>query len=183
MDNVLPTRRFVEPSVVTSHFLLREGDVVADFGAGSGFFVEILSRAVGPQGVVHALEIQKELVEKIGDIARQKGLANVNPKWCDIESLNGTGLPDESLDVAIMVNTLFQFEDKPTGLREVERTLHAGGKFILIDWSESFGGIGPQIDQVLNKNDARALAEGVGFTFEREFDAGDHHYGLAFRKG
>lgn len=178
-----PLGRFVQPEVVSTHFHFREGDVVADFGAGSGFFLEILSKTVGPQGKVYALEIQKELVDKLSDVARQKGLGNVEPKWCDIEADNGVTIPEESLDGAMMVNTFFQFEDKHAGLREVYRTLRSGGKFILIDWTESFGGLGPQPAQVVNELDARAYVESVGFTFDRSFDAGDHHYGLAFRKG
>lgn len=175
--------RFVEPNVVVSHFHFREGDVVADYGAGGGFFVEVLSKVVGPSGRVVAIEIQKELVEKLGDMARRKGLMNVDPKWADIEEVGGVPIQDGALDGAIMVNTLFQFEDKATALREVFRTLRAGGKLMLIDWTDSFGGLGPKFDQVVTVLDAQAHAEAVGFVFERSFDAGDHHYGLAFRKG
>ncbi len=174
--------KFVEPNVVVSHFHFREGDVVADFGAGSGFFVEVLSKVVGSSGRVVAIEIQKELVEKLGDMARRKGLVNVDPKWADIEADGCVPLQDGSLDGAVMVNTLFQFEDKGTALRELCRTLRTGGKFILIDWSESFGGLGPHIDQVVSAADATAHVEAAGFVFERSFPAGDHHYGLAFRK-
>lgn len=174
--------RFVEPNVVVSHFHLREGDVVADFGAGAGFFAEVLSKVVGPSGRVIAIEIQKELVDKLGDLARRKGLMNVDPKWADIEEPGGVPLKDGSLDAAIMVNTLFQFENKPGALSEVYRTLRQGGKFILIDWTDSFGGLGPQFDQVVNEMDAKAYVEAAGFTFERSFPAADHHYGLAFRK-
>lgn len=174
--------RFVEPHIVASHFHLREGDVVADFGAGAGFFVEILSKVVGRSGRVIAIEIQKELVDKLGDLARRKGLMNVDPKWADIEAENGVPIKDGTLDAAIMVNTLFQFEDRGTALREVYRTLRTGGKFILIDWTDSFGGLGPKFDQIVNQMDAQAHAESAGFAFERSFDAGDHHYGLAFRK-
>jgi ubiquinone/menaquinone biosynthesis C-methylase UbiE len=174
--------RFVQPDVVSTHFHFREGDTVADFGAGGGFYVEILSKIVGQSGKLYALEIQKELVEKISDVVRKKGLGNVEPKWCDIEADGGVTIPDNTLDGAIMVNTFFQFEDKHAGLREVFRTLRSGGKFILIDWSESFSGLGPQPDQIVSEADAKAYVESVGFTFERSFDSGDHHYGLAFRK-
>jgi hypothetical protein len=81
-----------------------------------------------------------------------------------------------------MVNVLFQLEDKATALLEVARTLRSGGKFFLVDWTDSFGGLGPHPDQVLARDAARALVEGSGFVYERTFDAGDHHYGLAFRR-
>lgn len=181
-ESALPVKRFVLPQVVATHFHIREGDIVADLGAGAGFFVEVLAGLVGSSGRVYACEIQKELVEKIGMLVRTKGLFAVDPLWCDIESPNGVKIADEALDVAIMVNTLFQLEEKEIGLQEAHRILRSGGKFFLIDWSESFGGLGPHVDQVISEDAARALAEQNGFVFERSFDAGDHHYGLAFRK-
>ena len=72
-------------------------------------------------------------------------------------------------------------EDKDTALEEAKRIVRPGGKLMLVDWSESFGGLGPQPDQVIVAKDARELCEKHGFTHERDFDAGDHHYGLAFR--
>lgn len=174
-------KRFVVPKLVATHFHLREGDVVADFGAGSGYFTEILSELVGKEGVVHACEIQKNLIEAVGDLARRKNLENVDIHWCDLEEPNGSKLGAGSLDAAILVNTLFQLEDKDTALEEIRRTLRRGGKFFVIDWSESFGGLGPQQSEVVTKEDAKMIVEKHGLTLEREFDAGDHHYGLAFR--
>jgi ubiquinone/menaquinone biosynthesis C-methylase UbiE len=183
MSSQLPVQgRFIEPTVVASHFLLHPGDTVADFGAGAGVFVEILARVVGPSGRVIACEIQKELVEKIGDMARKKGLLQIDPKWSDLESETGIPIPDGTLDAGILVNTLFQLENKGGALREIHRCVRTGGKFFVIDWSDSFGGLGPQYDQVVSQRDAQAYVEAAGFVFERSFDAGDHHYGLAFRK-
>ena len=67
-------------------------------------------------------------------------------------------------------------------IREMTRALRSGGKLLIVDWSESWGGIGPQINQVLSEADTRDLIESEGLVFERSFDAGEHHYGLAFRK-
>jgi len=178
----LPLGRFVNPETVVSHFHIREGDVVADFGAGSGFYVEALARLVGQTGKVYACEIQRELVEKIGVLIRSKGLFAVDPLWCDMEKEGGVKIADGTVDVALMINTLFQVEHKKNALSEVSRTLRSGGKFFLVDWSESFGGLGPQPNDVVTRAEAQALVESVGFVYERAFDAGDHHYGLAFRK-
>ena len=180
--STLGIKRFVDPQTVVSHFHLREGDSVADFGAGSGFYVEILARKVGNQGKVYACEIQKELVNKIGTLARQKGLSAIHPLWCDIEQEKGVKIGDAMLDVGLMINTLFQLEHKQTALSEVSRTMRSGGKFFLVDWTDSFGGLGPKQSDVIASADAQALVETHGFVFERSFDAGDHHYGLAFRK-
>jgi ubiquinone/menaquinone biosynthesis C-methylase UbiE len=175
-------QRFVDPEAVVSHFHLREGDVVADFGAGSGYYTELLARKVGHSGKVYACEIQKELVEKIGTLARQKGLGVVHPIWCDLEQPRGVKIPDSTLDCGLMINTLFQIQDKETAIAEVARTIRTGGKFFLIDWTDSFGGLGPQPTDVLLPQEAQAMIVQHGFEYERTFDAGDHHYGIAFRK-
>lgn len=182
MSTPLTTGRFVVPSVVSTHFHLREGDKVADYGAGSGFFTEVLARLVGPSGRVYACEIQKELVEKIGMLVRSKGLNNVDPLWCDLEEPNGIKIGDNELDVAVVVNTFFQFDEKSDAAKEMARTLRSGGKMFVVDWSESFGGLGPQSSQVVTQDQARTYFETAGLVYERSFDAGDHHYGLAFRK-
>lgn len=174
--------RFVVPEKVASHFLLKEGDLVADFGAGSGFYLKILSKAVGDTGRVYACEIQKGLVEKLGDLARLQGLSNVHPIWCDLEELNGIKIADNELDAAILVNTLFLIEEKEKAVKEMGRTLRSGGKFFVIDWTESFAGMGPQSQSVITAREATMLCESSGFVLEREFPAGDHHYGLGFRK-
>ena len=173
--------RFVIPDVVASQFHLREGDTVADFGAGSGYFVKVLGQTVGPEGLVYACEIQKSLVEKIGEHARTLGLENVRPLWCDLEEPGGSKVPDGVLDAGIVVNTLFQLEDRETAVLEMRRTLRTGGKLLVIDWTEGAAGMGPQPDRLVSADDCKALFESHGFVFERDFPAGEHHYGLAFR--
>jgi ubiquinone/menaquinone biosynthesis C-methylase UbiE len=181
MNFTLPGQ-FVVPEVVTTQFHLKEGDKVADLGAGSGFFLKPLSTAVGPSGTVYACEIQKALVEKLGDIARLQGIGNVVTLWCDLEEMGGIKLPNDTLDAAILVNTLFQFGLKEVALDEIRRVLRPGGVLHIIDWSESFGGIGPQPKDVITKETAITLCEARRFAFEREFPAGEHHYGFTVRK-
>ncbi|MBP9836710.1 MAG: class I SAM-dependent methyltransferase [Candidatus Pacebacteria bacterium] len=181
MNFVLPGR-FVVPEVVSTHFHIKEGDMVADFGAGSGFFLKILSRSVGSSGRVYACEIQKHLVEKVGEFIRLNNLSNVHPLWCDLEEVNGIKLKDNSLDAGLLVNTLFQFEKKEEAIKEIRRTLRPGGVLHVIDWSESFGGLGPRPQDVITKDKAINLFESLEFMLEREYPAGDHHYGFTVRK-
>jgi ubiquinone/menaquinone biosynthesis C-methylase UbiE len=176
------TGKFVDPAVLATHFHVLEGDVIADFGAGSGNFLKLLSTAAGPSGRVYALEIQKALVEKIGILIREEHLMNVQPIWCDLEVEGGTKLQSEIVDVGILMNTLFQFENKEAALKEVSRVIRRGGKLFVVDWTDSFRGMGPQPKDVVQEVDAKLLVERAGFVFERAIPAGDHHYGLAFRK-
>lgn len=174
--------QFVIPSVVTSHFHIREGDAVADFGSGVGFFIPELSKRAGVAGRVYACEIQKGLIERLGVQAHEQGNHNVQPLWCDIEEQNGIKIPDGTVDIGLLINTLFIVDDKVTAIREMSRTLRKGGKFIVIDWTESFGGLGPTPEHVVSAEETKALFENEGFIYESDYPAGAHHYGLAFKK-
>ncbi len=180
--NLISSGQFVVPEIVATHFHLKQGDKVADFGSGAGFFLKPLSKAVGETGKLYACDIQKVLIEKIGDQVRLQGLSNVHPLWCDLEEVNGIKLPNRILDAGFLINTLFQFELKEVAITEIRRVLRPQAVLFVIDWSESFGGLGPQSKDVITKEDAVALFESKEFILDREFPAGDHHYGLAFRK-
>ncbi len=181
MENTTPGN-FVSPDIVVSHFHLRESEVVVDFGAGSGAYLPTLSKMVGTNGRVYACEIQKGLVEKIGALVREKKLANVETLWCDIEAVGGTKLRDGVADAGLLANTLFQLEDKTMALTEVARVIKKAGRLFVIEWSDSFGGMGPQPQFVIPEAHTKAFVEQAGFSFERTFPAGDHHYGLVFRR-
>ncbi len=180
MDSIT-TSSFVIPEVVASHFHLKDGDVIADFGAGSGFFLRALSLRVA-SGKVYACEIQKALVEKISEQVRSQHLTNIYPLWCDLEESNGVPIKSESLDVGILANTLFQIEDKHTACAEMYRMIRPGGRLMVIDWTDSHGGLGPVPEHVCDEELAKSLFETCGFVLEQTYPAGTHHYGLAFRK-
>lgn len=174
--------KFVMPDIVTSQFLLRPGDTVADFGAGRGFFLRPLCQAVTAEGTVYLCEIQKELVEYIGEQIRLGGLGHAKTMWCDLEESNGIAIEDNTLDVAIVVNTLYQIEDRPVALTEMLRTIRPGGRLMIIDWTDAVPGLGPTPDKILSAAACTNELETLGCVLDREFPAGEHHYGLAFRK-
>lgn len=174
--------KFGEPRTIVSHFHLREGDTVADFGAGSGHYMKPLSDAVGRSGVVYLCEIQKNLVESLGDKKRDAHISNVYPLWCDIEKQNGIKIKDGVLNAGLLSNVLFQFIDKERALEEIGRTICKGGKLFVIDWLESFGNMGPRVEDIVSESEAKSLLKNAGFSFEHSFPVGDHHYGLMFRK-
>jgi len=174
--------KFVIPETVTSQFHLREGDKVADFGAGRGFFLRPLAETVGQEGEVYLCEIQKELVEFVAEQARVGGFGNIKPIWCDLEEVGGVHIADSTLDAGILVNTLYMIEDKAAAMQEMLRTIRPGGNFFVIDWTDTVPGLGPTPDRVISQAECTSLFETHGCTLERDFQAGDHHYGLAFKK-
>ena len=137
---------------------------------------------MGAKGRVYALEIQKNLLQSVSELARKEHLSNVDTILCDLEAPQGTKIKEGALDVGILVNTLFQIEQKDVAFNELGRVIRKGGKLFIIDWTNSFSGLGPAPDQIFTEDEAKALAERHGFSFERSFPTGEHHYGIALRK-
>ena len=173
---------FSEPQKIVDDFGIREGLTVADLGAGTGFYSVAAAKSVGEHGKVYAVDIQQELLSRIKTVAHDNHLKNIEIVHGDIEHPGGTRLADGLADVAIAANVLFQLEKKENFAREAFRIMKSGARLLLIDWSDSFGGLGPQPEFVVTAPMARELFEKSGFNFASGIVAGDHHYGLIFRK-
>ncbi len=159
---------------------IHEGMRVADFGAGSGFYVKIASERVGSNGRVYAVEVQKDMIKKLESELKELGITNVDCIWGDIEREGGTKIKDESVDRVIVSNVLFQASDKLSLVDEVKRILKRDGKVLVVDWKESFGGMGPSPHHVVTSETARGLFEKRGFKFVENVSVEDHHYGIIF---
>ena len=173
---------FIKPEEIIKNFEIRQGIVVADFGSGSGHYVLAMAKKMNDTGIVYAIDIQKNLLEKIKSEAAKQHLSNVDIIWADIEGKEGTKLANGTLDFAIASNILFQINDKEALAREIFRTLKNGGQVAVIDWSASFGGAGPVSKAVVPQKEAERIFIQEGFLEEREFPAGDNHYGIIFKK-
>lgn len=161
---------------------VHEGMQVGDLGAGIGAYTIPLAHRVGDKGRVYAVEVQKEFLSNIKAAVLANNLSNVELLWGDIERVGGTKIKEGTLDAVVASNVLFQVEEKLGFVREIRRILKTGGKLLVVDWKESFKGLGPSRDAVVPQTIALALFEREGFTVHKTFDAGDHHYGLIMFK-
>ncbi|MFA6273173.1 MAG: methyltransferase domain-containing protein [Candidatus Paceibacterota bacterium] len=173
---------FSDPEKNLDQFDLQKGMRVADFGAGSGFYVLTAAKLVGDKGKVYAVDIQKDLLVRLKKEAAVKKILNIEIVWGDLEKVGGAKLEDNSVDRVIVSNLLFQINGKENLAKEAMRILKPGGKILAIDWIESFGNLGPRTENVFGKETARTLFENAGFSLEKTIDAGAHHYGLIFSK-
>ncbi|MBU4479964.1 methyltransferase domain-containing protein [Patescibacteria group bacterium] len=173
---------FADPKYNIEQFGLSNGMIVADLGSGSGFYTIESSRVVGSEGRVYAVDVQKDFLDKIRNSANLERLYNIEIILGDIEKVGGTRLADMSVDAVIVSNVLFQAEDRESLVMEAKRILRSNGRILVVDWADSFNGMGPDSKNIFSENEALKLFEGEGFIKDRNISAGDHHYGIVFRK-
>jgi len=184
MEEKLPpgTGGFINPQKVIEQIGLKEGAKVADFGCGHGYFTIPVAKLVGKEGKVYAVDILLEALEAVRSRAQLENAPNIETVRGNLEAANGSRLPDNSVDLVLLHNVLFQTQKKLEIIKEARRTLKQGGTFVLIDWKKEVAAIGPRDGGRLSFDEARALGQEAGFVFNRVFDAGRYHFGLVFFK-
>lgn len=173
---------FMDPARMLAACNIQTTDTVADFGAGSGFMSRAVA-SIATQGNVFAVEINRDLVARMIHEVDEKQIKNLHPLWGDIELDGGSKIASGSVDMVILSNILFQLDDKASCIREASRVLKPGGRMLIVDWSESFSGLGPAPHHVFAQPMAEALVQEKGFTkLSDTLPAGEHHYAILFKK-
>jgi ubiquinone/menaquinone biosynthesis C-methylase UbiE len=170
---------FSEPTSNLEKLGITHGMKIVDVGAGSGFYTLEAAKLTGPSGRVYAVDVQKDLLERLRAQAGTLGIRNVEVVWANAEKIGGTKLRESIADRLIVSNVLSQIEKPDDFALEMKRLAKPGAKLMLIDWSET-SPLSPQ--HLVSENTAKTLFEKSGFKLDRNFNAGDHHYGLLFTR-
>ncbi len=183
---------FSDPRKNLEQFDIAPGMKVADFGSGAGHYTFLLGQMVGPTGQVFALDVQKELLVTLKREAEKAHLFNIEVLCVDFDTSGSVGsvvgmggstkLKSDFIERGIIANILFQLTEKEKFAKEVARVLKPGGKVLVTDWLDSFGGIGPEKRVIFPKAKCQAVFEAAGFVLEKTISAGLHHYGFVFKK-
>lgn len=174
---------FTDPVKNLKAFGLREDNIVADLGAGTGFYTVAAAHIVG-KGKVYAVEITKDFLTTIKNKVHESHLENVEILWGNVEKIGGTHIGEGILDAVISSNIFFQVEDKNNFIEEIKRILKKRGRVLLIDWEAEPDGKSPfpKRKGTLPKEKTLEMFEAKGFSLERYVDAGAHHYGMILIK-
>jgi ubiquinone/menaquinone biosynthesis C-methylase UbiE len=169
---------YQRPEQIMDALFIGEGSVVADVGAGGGWFTVRLARRVGPNGRVYAQDIQPLMIQAIEGRIRGEGLRNVR-------MVLGTSLdpklPGGTLDAVLIVDTYHEMEQPVTLLRNLAKALKPAGLIGIVDFKKD--GFGPGPDTMEERIDPERVihdAQAAGLHLKRREGFLRYEYLLIF---
>jgi ubiquinone/menaquinone biosynthesis C-methylase UbiE len=162
------------PSAFLDQIGIEPGSVVADLGAGAGFFTEPLAPRVGPEGRVYAVDIAPEMIHRL----HERDLpAQVEVR---LSGENRLPIPDEEVDLALLAFVLHEMETPDAFLKEVRRVLRPGGRLVVLEWLRRIEEMGPPLEERLAEEEsARILTESDFRIAERGHPNASNYYLIA----
>ena len=166
---------------IIRYLRLRPGQLVADVGAGTGFFSMRVARAVGPGGKVYAVDIAPAFVEASVQRARDLGMQNVVGVVNDQRSVQ---LAPASVDLVFISDTYHHFEYPRSMLGSIHQALRPGGDLVVIDFRRAAGVANPWVLGHVRVGEAEVSAEieAAGFRLTERQDFMQTQFYLRFRK-
>ncbi len=148
------------PETFLRRLALPPSPVVLDLGTGTGFYLPVLSRLAGPQGMVWAVDAQPEAVRLAARKAGELGLANVKVIGSEEGRLP---LPDHSVDFALLAFVFHELEQPGPLFTDLGRVLRPGGAIGIADWNRQERDKGPPPAEIPDLAATRDLFRAHGF--------------------
>ncbi len=167
------------PDQIMDAMGIADASVVADIGAGSGWFTIRLARRVGPQGLVYAEDVQPEMINAITRRVQKEGLTNVRAVR---GQNNDPRLPAGSLDAILVVDAYHEIEDRVTMLANLARALRPQGRIGVVDFKLDGTGPGPSIEERVSPDVVVKDAAKAGLRLVHQEPFLQYQYFLIFGK-
>lgn len=167
------------PDQIMDALGIADASVVADIGAGSGWFTIRLARRVGPRGIVYAEDVQTEMINAISRRVSREGFNNVRPV---LGLKNDPALPAGALDAVLMVDAYHEVEDRVTMLSNIAKSLKPQGRVGIVDFRLDGTGPGPAPEERVSPDVVVADAQKAGLTLIRQETFLQYQYFLIFGK-
>ncbi len=165
------------PEEVVELLAISPGMVVADIGAGTGYFLGILAAAVGPEGQVLGLDVDDELVTYMQQRVVGEGWKNVESKKV---AFDDPDLTPESVDRILIVNTWHHIGQREAYSGKLAAALANDGRVVIIDFTKD-SPHGPPVDHRLSAAEVQSELEAAGFETEVVVEGLPHQYVVVAR--
>ncbi len=168
-----------QPRLAVRLLDLKPGMKVADVGAGSGYYTELLSRAVGPSGAVFATDIQPAMLRILDERIRTKSLGNVQTV---LSTESDPRLPNNSLDLILLVDVYHEFSQPQAMLRGLRAALKPSGRLVLLEFRKEDPQVPIRPEHKMSVADVRTELEAEGLRFQQVLNGLPWQHILVFLK-
>jgi arsenite methyltransferase len=168
-----------KPDQVVKALDLKNGNIVADIGAGSGYFSRRLAQAVAPDGKVYAVDIAADILGYLNERAGREGMHNITTV---VSRPDDPMLPVNSVDLAFFCDTTHHIEQRVRFYRKLSPALKKHARVAIIDYPPDSPHAPHKPEQLVPRSQVIDEAEQAGFTFVRDFQFLPYHYFLIFEK-
>ena len=164
-----------KPAEVIKALELKSDAVVADIGAGTGYFSARLARAV-MNGRIYAIDIEPDMVKHLGERARREGLKNMSAV---------TAAPDDprlpgKADVILLVNAYHHVDDRERYFGRLAEALKPGGRLVILDFRMD-SPVGPPKSGRMEPQRVKTELARAGFELREEHAFLPYQYFLVFQ--
>jgi SAM-dependent methyltransferase len=168
-----------EPERALDLIGIAPGTVIADVGAGSGYLTLRLASRVGPTGKVYANELQPAMLRVIADKVREQHVVNVDLVQ---GTERDTRLPDDAVDLALLVDVYHEFRYPRDMLQSIRRALKPDGRLVLAEYRKEDPRIPIAFTHRMSVAEARLEVEAEGFRFDQVIAGLPRQHIIVFRK-
>ena len=155
------------------------GMIVADVGAGTGYFSLRLARRVGPSGKVYAIDVQPEMLEKLKANAQREKLGN-------IETLLGSEadpkLPAGKIDLVLLVDVYHEFSQPQQMLQHIRASLKLDGRLVLLEYRKEDPAIPIRPEHKMSVAEVKTEIEAEGYKLDKLIETLPRQHIIVFKK-
>ena len=169
----------LEIQEVVDRMNLEPGEVVADFGAGTGVFSVPMARAVGASGRVISVEVDPGFLPMI---LAKAALEDVNNISAVLGGFLDPRLPRDDVDVAFFHDVLHHVDDRQAYLTEVAKYMGPGSRMIVVDYNMNVEGVPHQNqpEMLISPEQVAGWMSGIGFEVSREIEMFDDKFFVVY---
>ena len=170
---------FEQPEKVVDALKLQKGMIVADIGAGVGYFSLRIAKRVGPVGEVLAVDIQPEMLSLLKQNQEREGLTNVEPV---LGTVTDPHLPQDMIDLALLVDVYHECQYPEEMITQIRNSLKRNGRLVLIEYRGEDANVPIKPEHKMTVKQVLAEIEPMGFQLKEQLEFLPWQHILVFMK-
>jgi ubiquinone/menaquinone biosynthesis C-methylase UbiE len=170
---------FEQPEKVVDALKLQKGMIVADIGAGVGYFSLRMAKRVGPAGKVLAVDIQPEMLSLLKQNQEREGLTNVEPI---LGTVTDPHLPQDMVDLALLVDVYHECQYPEEMITQIRNSLKKNGRLVLIEYRGEDATVPIKPEHKMTVKQVLTEIEPMGFQLKEQLEFLPWQHILVFMK-